>query len=626
MPDRKENTTKVNKTKIAGATLNQTPLDWANNTSNILNAINEARGQGIKILCLPELCITGYGCEDVFLSAWLSEKALQVANQIAQHTSDITVNVGLPVRINNRTYNGACIISNTKILGITLKQNLPNDGVHYEQRWFTPWKPGEVASLKVNNQIIEVGDLVYEVDGIRFGLEICEDGWSKEKRPGYQLRKRGVQLILNPSASHFALGKSTNREMEVAVGGSELFSCVYVFTNLLGNEAGRMIYDGDILIAQKGKLLAQNNRLSFKPFRIVGCDVDFDDEQNSESLSLTDDKDRNEELSKAVTLALFDYLRKSKAKGYVVSLSGGADSGTCATMVAEMVKRASNELGWDEFNKQLNLSPAVKSHKEAVKVLLTCAYQATENSSSKTLEAAQQLADSIGATFFNWNIQQEVDTYTKKIEYVLSRKMDWKLDDLALQNIQARARSPIIWMLANIKKAVLLTTSNRSEADVGYATMDGDTSGSLAPIAGISKTTVNEWLNWAEQKLGYTGLSAINSLKPTAELRPIGNNQTDEDDLMPYVVLVEIEKHAILLRKSPKEVFEAMKGSTNDLAQLKSHIKKFFKLWSANQWKRERFAPSFHLDELNVDPRTWCRFPILSSGFEAELMELESLS
>ncbi|MBX2945990.1 MAG: NAD(+) synthase [Cyclobacteriaceae bacterium] len=610
--------------RVAGATLNQTPFDWKNNTGNILVAIQEAQKKGAKILCLPELCITGYGCEDTFLSEWLSAKAFEELLTIKEHCTDITVNIGLPIRIEGITYNGSCVIGNKKILGITLKQNLPKDGVHYEPRWFTPWPSGKVVTLYRNNEIIPAGDLVYETEGIRFGIEICEDGWSKERRPGYQFKERGIDLILNPSASHFALGKSLNREQEVTLEGSQLFDCVYIFCNLLGNEAGRMIYDGDILIAQKGKLLAQNKRLSFKPVNIITCLVDFEDTSKTEQFPLMDVKERNEELTKAVALALFDYLRKSKSKGFVLSLSGGADSATCAALVAEMVRRGSGELGWERFCSLTGLD-YLTDQKQAVGALLTCAYQSTNNSSSDTFEAARELAISIGAKFYNWSIQPEVDSYTAKIEDALNRSLDWATDDIALQNIQARARSPIIWMLANITNSILLTTSNRSEGDVGYATMDGDTSGSLAPISGISKPTILEWLRWAETELGYTGLQLINKLKPTAELRPLENHQTDEEDLMPYTVLAEIEMHAIRDRKSPAEVYRAMRDGFNDQYLLKGHIKKFFRLWTANQWKRERFAPSFHLDELNVDPRTWCRFPILSSGFKSELEALDNL-
>lgn len=612
---------------LGGAAVNQIPLDWANNTSNILAAIEEAKSKHVQVLCLPELCITGYGCEDMFLSDWVAEKAWAQLRVIQSHCTNITVAVGLPVRIEGITYNGACIISNGELLGITFKQNLANDGVHYEPRWFTAWQPDTITTLERNGQQIQAGDLVYDVNGIRLGFEICEDAWRKEKRPGYRLKNRNVDVILNPSASHFAMGKSLLREEEVVRGGSELFNCAYVFTNLLGNEAGRMIYDGDIIMAQRGKLIAVNERLSFHKTNVLVCTIDLDNPVNTLPVPITDSKDKNEELAKAASLALYDYLRKSKSKGYVLSLSGGADSSMCAVLVAEMVKRAAETLGWSAFCRQLELEEKLirNDWKKAVNQLLTCAYQATDNSSGSTLHSARQLAESIGATFHHWNIRNEADSYTQKIEEVLGRKTSWETDDVSLQNIQARTRSPIIWMLANIKRAILLTTSNRSEGDVGYATMDGDTSGSLAPIAGIHKTFILQWLKWAEQSLGYPGLNPVNNLQPTAELRPPEHNQTDESDLMPYTVLARIEQHGINERLSPADVFKTMQADYPDKAQLKNHIKKFFRLWSANQWKRERLAPSFHLDDMNVDPRSWCRFPILSSGFADELEDLDNL-
>jgi NAD+ synthase (glutamine-hydrolysing) len=607
---------------LGGAAVNQIPFDWRNNSENIIQAIEEAKRQQVKLLCLPELCVTGYGCEDLFLSDWLSERARQEVLKYINYTENITISVGLPIRIGNITYNGACVISNKKILGVTLKQNLANDGVHYEPRWFEPWLPGKVVDIHIGDQTVQAGDLTYSIHGITFGFEICEDAWRKTRRPGYRLAERGVDLILNPSASHFAMGKSLLRESEVVMDGSRIFNCVYLFTNLLGNEAGRMIYDGDIIIAQNGKLLAVNERLSFKSFNLLSCTVDFDNPQNSETIALTDSKDVNEELDKALALALYDYMRKSKSKGYVLSLSGGADSSICAVFVAEMVQRGIKELGSEQFSKTLGLEKPVQHWKEAVGQILTCAYQGTKNSSGTTLHAAKTLADSIGAQFHQWTIDEEVNSYTHKIETAIGRELAWETDDVTLQNIQARSRSPIIWMLANIKRSVLLTTSNRSEGDVGYATMDGDTSGSLAPIAGISKVFILQWLRWAEKALGYEGLGPVNNLQPTAELRPLERNQTDEADLMPYAVLSQIEHFAILHRKSPLQVYEGLKDQHNPEV-LKGYIKKFFRLWTINQWKRERLAPSFHLDDLNVDPRTWCRFPILSSGFVEELEKLD---
>jgi NAD+ synthase (glutamine-hydrolysing) len=252
--------------------------------------------------------------------------------------------------------------------------------------------------------------------------------------------------------------------------------------------------------------------------------------------------------------------------------------------------------------------------------ILTCAYQGTQNSSLDTFESARELAFSIGATFYEWEIDEQVELYTQTIEQAIGRNLTWEKDDITLQNIQARTRAPIIWMLANLNNALLITTSNRSEGDVGYATMDGDTAGSIAPIAGVDKPFIRKWLVWAEEELGYESLAYVNALSPSAELRPVEKTQTDEADLMPYDVLKAIEIEAIRNRKLPLEVFDILRErKLEEEGQLKNHIKKFFRLWSRNQWKRERIAPSFHLDDFNVDPRSWCRFPILSGGFQEEL-------
>jgi len=200
---------------------------------------------------------------------------------------------------------------------------------------------------------------------------------------------------------------------------------------------------------------------------------------------------------------------------------------------------------------------------------------------------------------------------------------------VALQNIQARVRAPGVWMLANITGGLLVSTSNRSEAAVGYATMDGDTSGGIAPIAGIDKAYLRRWLVWVERQgpagLGpIPALAAVNAQAPTAELRPAAAGQTDEADLMPYDVLDAIERFAIRDKQTPVEAWQrlAVMFPGHAALQLAAWTERFFTLWSRNQWKRERYAPSFHLDDENLDPKTWCRFPILSGGFARELAEL----
>ena len=184
--------------------------------------------------------------------------------------------------------------------------------------------------------------------------------------------------------------------------------------------------------------------------------------------------------------------------------------------------------------------------------------------------------------------------------------------------------------MANIENKLLLATSNRSEAAVGYTTMDGDTCGGLSPIAGIDKAFLRRWLQWMEREgpvelQPVPELQVINAQVPTAELRPTEQGQTDEEDLMPYPVLDAIEKLAIRDKLSPVEVAQQMQVvfPNSELTTIGQWVRRFFELWSRNQWKRERFAPSFHIDDENLNPKTWCRYPILSGGFRLELAALD---
>jgi NAD+ synthase (glutamine-hydrolysing) len=298
-----------------------------------------------------------------------------------------------------------------------------------------------------------------------------------------------------------------------------------------------------------------------------------------------------------------------------------------------MVKGAVKELGLTELKSLLSYIPWVKnikSERDLISEILTCVYQATKNSSKVTHKAAKSVAQDVGATFYDLDIDPLVSGYTQLIERGMGLKLSWKEHDLALQNIQARVRSPSVWLIANLKRALLLTTSNRSEAAVGYATMDGDSSGGLAPLGGIDKAYLREWLQWLEIKgpadlRSFSSLKLVNVQAPTAELRPQSAKQTDEGDLMPYVMLDQIERAAIRDKLTPVQVWRSVVAENRSgykAEELASWVERFFKLWSASQWKRERYAPSFHVDDENVDPKTWCRFPILSGGFAKELEEL----
>jgi NAD+ synthase (glutamine-hydrolysing) len=221
-------------------------------------------------------------------------------------------------------------------------------------------------------------------------------------------------------------------------------------------------------------------------------------------------------------------------------------------------------------------------------------------------------------------VQTLVDEYERILSGYLERPLTWEADDISRQNIQARCRAPGIWAIANASNLLLLSTSNRSEAAVGYCTMDGDTAGSLSPVAGIDKTFLRQWLVWVELE-HLPILSLVNDLEPTAELRPLSADQTDEEDLMPYPVLNRIQKLAVVEKKSPRDIFDCLRDEIegSDAQTIFNWLKRYFTLWSRNQWKRERYAPSFHVDDENLDPRSWCRYPILSGGYADELAQLE---
>jgi NAD+ synthase (glutamine-hydrolysing) len=336
-----------------------------------------------------------------------------------------------------------------------------------------------------------------------------------------------------------------------------------------------------------------------------------------------------------LVLALFDYLRKSRSGGFVVSLSGGADSAAVTLLASLVVKCGLGQLGRDGFLAKLAYLPSLQSvpDDKLVEALVTTVYQSTSNSSDTTRNAARTIASAVGALFLEWDVEALVNGYTDLVSRGIGRALTWKTDDIALQNIQARVRAPGAWLLANLKNALLLATSNRSEAAVGYATMDGDTCGGVSPIAGIDKAFLREWLRWMEcHGPSETGpipaLAVVNGLAPTAELRPPESHQTDEDDLMPYPVLDAIERAAIRDKQSPVEVYLRLQSRfpSHTRQQMALWVESFFILWSRNQWKRERYAPSFHVDDENLDPKTWCRFPILSGGFQRELAELRALT
>jgi len=658
----------LNLLRIAASTLNQIPLDFEGNKNRILMALEEASKSSVQVLCLPELSISGYGCEDAFFSLETTLRSEAVLQELLPHTKGMAVLFGMPVFHKGGLYNCAVMVCDGAVLGVNAKRQLPREGVHYEARWFRPWDKGRTSFVNLCGQVVPIGDHHYKFGDVGVGVEICEEAWGSSSL--IAAHTDDLDIVLNPSASHFALGKCTQRELLVA-NASRALRVYYVYANLIGLESGKAIYDGGCLISHNGSIAKRGNRFSFNDFdlsyydanldlvrigKIRGRAVESSSSHNErvpnvlqlgklpvpkavanirmqkiiEADCMVKSYEEYDEFLRAEVLGLFDYLRKTGSQGYVVSLSGGCDSSATATLVAQMVAHSVNEMGLENAANRLGIvrTEKLKDKKELINKILFCVYQKTENSGKATQNAAAALAEELGAKFFCADVQPIVDGFLGIAKECLGRELNWQEDDVTLQNIQARARSPFAWILANVNDAILLTTSNRSECAVGYATMDGDTSGGLSPIAGIDKRFLRKWLVWAEQSCAIglgpiSSLKAVNDMEPTAELRPVNERhegQKDEVDLMPYDVLERIERYFVRDRMGPEDIYTSLLSdfpdSTED--QLVIYINRFMDLWRKNQWKRERYAPSFHIDDVSLDPKSWCRYPILSGKITYE--------
>ena len=671
---------------LATACINTTPLDLDGNLALIRQAVAQAQAAQADLLLLPELALTGYGCEDMFFVAdWLASLPAELLALADGLPDQLLVAVGFPLHVpGGQVFNGVALLSRGKLHGVVCKQHLARSGIHYEPRWFTPWPAGQVSTIALAGQTVPVGDLVFDVSGVRIGFEICEDSWVAS-RPGRSLFERRVDVILNPSASHFALGKQQQRSQFVREG-SRAYGAVYAYTNLLGCEAGRAVYDGDAMIASNGELVLVGERLSFAPLKVYSATVDLQVNRaqrlvSSQSLlpvggeGITEvdfvwaseqyqrplatpcqlaTEDEHAEACRAVALGLWDWQRKTYTGGYALSLSGGADSALCGALVYMAQVQAYASLGEAAYLAELakgRLVPQPRSdqaplawlREQVMPLVLTTLYQGSEYSGSVTFNAAAGLAAELGATHHAWSIAELVSGYLKLAnELTPEDPLNWQRDDLALQNIQARVRAPGIWLLANRGNKLLIATSNLSEASVGYCTMDGDTSGVLSPIGGISKSRVLQINRYIleqgiplqdSQSLGIARLAlpamqAIVHQAPTAELRPV--EQTDEADLMPFPVLDAIRRLSQTQHLTPKGVLQQLLrgefAAQYQLSQLVGWIRRYYGLYCRNQWKRERIAVSFHIEADSADPKSYRRFPVLSSQLQRELAQMEAFA
>ncbi|GIW88121.1 MAG: NAD(+) synthase [Isosphaeraceae bacterium] len=672
---------------VGVASVNQTVGDWSGNAARIREVIDAARSVGVRLLLLPEMCLSGYSLGDRLLRQGTVDRSWDRLLGLADATTGLAVGVGLPLLYEGVLYNAMALLADGRLVGLTAKENLAIGDVEYENRYFAPWVHGRLVSYRgPDGTIVPLGTQMFALPGLgTVAFEICEDAW-KSIRPGSTYALAGAEILMNPSASWFTIGKhQVRRRMVRQISREDL--CIYLYASLLGCDSTRLIFDGSLFIAANGRIEAEGRRFVFdRDWELLHHVVDLAEIRHArmelgswrdqlgrlqtgaigtlptvtpvagdfastsppppplpywlpstpghpdpslaylehgalKGRAIADPDLCHLELELALALALRDYTRKSGITSCCVALSGGRDSAMVALLVRQMLRYQDPTASDDELRRR-------------VRATLICAYMATDHSSDATRAAARAVAEQLGATYYEGSIQSALESAHATIERMTGVQLDWSNPDhdLPLQNIQARLRGMLIWMIANLNRSLLLVTSNKSEAAVGYTTMDGDTSGGLAPIADVPKSLIKLYLAWARRFHNLPGFDAVDAMPASAELRPRTGGrqeQTDEADLMPFAVLDQLMFAFVQLGLAPVDILRRfwpyLRSFYPEPAAAAAAIRKFVRLFCQAQWKRERFAISFRVTAFDLDPKTGFRFPPVQAPFTEELAELDRL-
>ncbi|MBI3991490.1 MAG: NAD+ synthase [Candidatus Omnitrophica bacterium] len=490
--------------RLAIAQINCTVGDLEGNTRKIINYQKKARGFGVDIISFPELSITGYPPEDLLLKPKFVEDNLGQLRLLARQTKDIAAIVGFVDRKENKIYNAAAIISNSKIQGVYHKMFLPNYGVFDENRYFA------------------AGDkpLVFRFGKLIFGVNVCEDIW-QEEGPTKEQAKLGAKIIFNINASPYYAGKVKKREEVICkqAKSNRLFIC---HNNLVGGQ-DELVFDGQSMIVDnRGNIISR--ALAFKEdLLILDMDIPLSKSRlNKSAITITEDIPYKEkaplskkeaktpepiaEIYRALILGLHDYIVKNGFGKVVVGLSGGIDSSLVAALAADA-------LGKDNV----------------VGVFMPSQYSSLESE-----DDARQTAENLGIKFLNIPIKHIFKVYLDTLE----SEFTGLERGITEENLQARIRGTLLMALSNKFGWIVLATGNKSEMSTGYATLYGDMVGGFAVIKDVPKTLVYKLARY-RNSLGFVIPERVLTKAPTAELRP---NQKDTDTLPGYDILDPILK------------------------------------------------------------------------------------
>ena len=499
----------TNTVTIALAQTNPTVGDLAGNVARTIETAREAAAAGADLVLYPEMSVVGYPQEDLVLSSAFRAQAMEAAYTIAAATKDLRCDllIGNVWHDGKRTYNASLLIANGNVTPVRMKYALPNYGVFDEKRWFEPGKAPEVLHWR----------------GMKLGLLICEEVWD-EAMPAL-LKAQGAELILVQNASPYHIGKARERK-EVVTRAASITGAPVVYLNLWGGQ-DELVFDGrsyavDAAGRDVCRLPEFADALAITTWEKRPHPNPLPQGEGTGwrcvSAPMVDSNPNEQTMYAALVTGLRDYVHKNGFPGVVLGLSGGIDSALSAAIAVDALG-ADNVMG----------------------VRLPSPY-----TSRASMEDAEETARLLGIRMETIGITALMDT----AEVTLATAFAGKKSDTTEENIQARIRGLLLMALSNKFGSMLLTTGNKSEMSVGYATLYGDMCGGFAVLKDVYKTTVYKLARWRNTEGKVIPERAITKA-PSAELRP---NQTDQDSLPPYEVLDAILRGLIERQLSVKEL------------------------------------------------------------------------
>ena len=480
--------------RIAIAQLNQMVGDLSGNAERILAAVDAARRGGAELVVTPELSLCGYPPEDLLLRpAFLRACASELA-RLAARIAGPTVVVGYPeLGESGLRHNAAAVIRDGRIIAGYRKHTLPNYTVFDEQRYFTPGTE----------------PCVFDVAGMRVGLVICEDIWFPE--PARRSRDKGAELIVVPNGSPYHTRQQSLRRGVVTARAVET-GCAIVYVNRVGGQ-DELVFDGASFIVDAGGKVAQQ----LPAWQETIALAEFNGAMPKAVRGGLDSR-LESHVYAALTMGVHDYVEKNRFPGVLLGLSGGIDSALTLAVAVDALGR------------------------ERVRaVMLPSAYNA-----AISLEGARTMAGILGVRYD----EIPIDNVLRAFLQSLSDEFKGLPEDATEENIQARIRGTLLMAMSNKHGAIVLTTGNKSEMAVGYATLYGDMAGGFAVLKDIDKTLVYRLAHY-RNSLGRVIPERIITRAPSAELRA---NQTDQDSLPPYETLDAILEAYVEENLSPSEI------------------------------------------------------------------------